>query len=245
MTQMDQTTGISEKNHSVAYSWFALYQHENYQEAVVLEIRQNPGEGFTLHTGIAGIEYHIAERRFFHLLETLFERLPHEASLMLNHDVLLQMSDTEQIVKVTEWIKAHRYGNNLSPAYQLELTLGDTRLLTQPLADARAALDWLVSQLEPGQHLKICAFCELMAEYDVYGDTDGRHDLLYCFRDNVDALDQIRATSKKSIHFPKMLFNLALQDIDAFHTCSSFTLVEDYQSRIENVKTRIALKGTP
>lgn len=232
-------------NRATANRFYATYNDSSGTEQVILELRHIVKEGFLLYTIIRGNEYKIFEVQFNYVLEEFFSKLPIDASFSITHDLLWNENGKESRIRLTECLSSERINDNVSPTYQFELNSSKSTFSTKPISDAKAALEWLATQFNEKQYLKICAFCEFMYEDDLYGHSDGRHDRLYCFRDQKNFLSTIKSLPRKSPEFPNTLFHMALQDIDMFHSCSAFELAQDYEFRLRNTKRRVLEKGTP
>lgn len=224
-----------EINSSVGHSWYATYRDSVGSEIIVLEVRHTPKKGFLLHTKIRGTEYHFFEMKFMNILQVLIENLPPDASLTLSHQLLLHQNGADRVVQLDECIQGYRTGKNVDAGYQFALTVDGQTYATTLTPDASFALDELVSQIGENVYFKICGFCDYMYEDGMYGGTDDRHDLMYCFRDHPDVLNKIRSMMRKTPSFPMTLFDIALQDVDLLHSCSAFHLARNYDERIRRV----------
>lgn len=222
------------------HRWFAFYKDEDYEEEIVLEIRRILGKGFLLHTRISQKEFNIFEPKFFYALETFFSHFPLKASITLKHKTLLFKNNVDYVTDLYEKIIPEGKGNSFMPQYQFKLKINEEQwIVTPPIADARAGLELLSAKMYPNIHIKICSFCNFSYDHGVFGHTDGRHDLLYCFRDNHEALKTIRTMPFKSPNFPHEILSLAMQDVDALHTCASFAIIPNYDSLMHNIKERM------
>ena len=229
-----------ELNHSVAHCWYSTYSDSQGSEVVVIEFRHIPKEGFLLDTKIRGIQYHIFETKFMYVLEELFNNLPPDAYFLIPHEILMYRDGMDRLVQLVERVSPYKTSQNIDVGYQLLLSIDGQEYSTKSIPDAMSALEWLTSQIGLNTYFKVCGLCDFMFEDGMYGGTDGRHDLMYCFRDHPEVLDKLISIPRKSPSFPHLLLNLALQDIDLFHSCSAFILTRNFESRIKNVEIRFA-----
>jgi hypothetical protein len=225
-------------NHSVAHCWYATYSDADGSEIVVIEIRHIPKEGFLLHTNIRGMVYHIFESKFMYALGELLSSLPSDSSFLIPHEILINDSGTDRLIHLLERIFPYGTGQNVDVSYQLTLSFDGYEYSTSSSPDAMSGLEWLASQLGSATYFKVCGFCDFMFEDGMYGGTDNRHDLMYCFRDRPEVLDELRSMPRKSPSFPHLLLNVALQDLDLFHSCAAFKLARNFNSRIKNAENR-------
>lgn len=226
-----------ESNIVIGAVYYTNYTDATGTELVVLEIRQSPESDFLLHTKVRGKTFHIKEKKFMAVLEELLTGLPSDARFSIRHDAVMKQGESEKLVQIIEEIFSVEENARVSTVYQVSLHLGDKIYSSRPrIEDLTFALDSLNAQLPIGAHFQVCAFCEMLFEYSPHGGTDGHRDLMYCFRDAPDALRTIRETDPKAKEFPFILLEAALKNVDAFHSCSSFVLTYNFESRIERAR---------
>ncbi len=227
-------------NLAAADQWYAKYEDRISTENVILEFRHTPGVDFLLHTVIRQVEYHLRAEKFMIVMEDLFSRLPRDASLTIIHNALLHQRNQDHLVQIHEKIISSGSGSNVSIVYAMRLS-HDGQTFASGLSTESAVfpLYSLLAQMNERSYFKLCAFCHFHFEDDLYGGSDGHRDLMYCFRDIPDVLERIRSFPHKSRTFPRFLLQLALQDVDAFHSCSAFALRQDFDLHLDFARKTI------
>ena len=106
--------------------------------------------------------------------------------------------------------------------HQLKLEVGDFHAQTQSHPYFVGAREDLREKLKDNRTVKISAYCKYLIEFNPTGETDERHDLLYCFRDVPDLIEQVMAVYPARVGYAVKIYTPALPDVDAFHSCPFF-----------------------
>lgn len=227
----------------VAYYWFAKYADMLGIEDIVLEIRYSPGGCYLLHTSIRDRQYHIKGQKFMIVLEEFLSQLPASTSISIVHQVAMIQEGNERLIELIEHISYTGSDDNTQVVYQLTYTCDGKMYTSEPMAeDFTTPLDSLVAQFVSTGYFKVCSFCDLLYIDGMYGGTDERRDMMYCFRDERESLNKIKQAVQKPSLFPRHLSSQVLHEVDALHTCSSFILTEDFIPRLERARKRIQHK---
>ncbi|MCP4124640.1 MAG: hypothetical protein GY751_23095 [Bacteroidetes bacterium] len=216
---------------SIARRILGNYMDGKYKESIEIEYRYTryaDRSEWVLYTSIVGKEYRITDGKYFGAFATLLDQLPLTSVIMIPHQITISRNGVKEVVVLEEWLfpfEDRDAGNTV--VYQLALPLGDNyyktpkRLHGYLVIDFRTATECLRVQLGDGICLHLCYFCKFLIEYNDFGGTDYRHDQLYCFRDDLEAFEQL-LTVYPILRDNESLLDHGLPDMNALHSCSAF-----------------------
>jgi hypothetical protein len=234
--KLKETKMDKKQDERVAWNYIATYYEPGYEENIVIEYRyayQEPlhesKNYYDLSVKIKGREYRISDYYYFSVMGELLDRLPISCAIKIEHPVLISEGSQHRIAMLEEWMRPYQEDRHTggTVVYQLKLKYRDKVYETTGYyTDFGSVTEELQRQIGESLIIHACIYCKLMVIFTDIAGTDFRHDRLYCFRDDTEALEEI---NRKYPHLMGSIEYLAraTAHLDALHSCSDFAFSKE------------------